>query len=197
MRAYPYTKAHIGRGVESFNQLHALRKKSATDRRKWWEDLKRLQEVSLLCFVSFTNNKTYLLFLTVSEKRTDPNASYSLSSHNRISTTVTKFVTHNQRDLELLIQLRCQDTRGALIEFPEQALSSLYHSECFLYFRIAKIVLLPLSGIFLFSSKLLINVTDELVPFAEAVLAGLAPGSISVSLSALFLTTSIQRWAQV
>jgi hypothetical protein len=81
----------------SFNQLHTLRKKSATDRRKWWEDLKRLQEGSLLCFVSFTNNKSYLLFLTVSEKRTDPNASYSLSSHDHTSTIVTKFATHNQR----------------------------------------------------------------------------------------------------
>jgi hypothetical protein len=84
-----------------------------------------------------------------------------------------------------------------LTEFPEQALPSLYHSECFLYFRIAKIVLLPSSGIFSFFSKLLINMTDELVPFAEVVSAGLASGNISVSLSALFLTTSIQRWAQV
>jgi hypothetical protein len=128
MRAYPYTKAHIGyvsfnrnRGVEahvSFNQLHALRKKSAPDRRKWWEDSKRLEEGSLLCFVSFINNKSSLLFLTVSEKCTDPKASYSLSSHDHISTIVTKLATRNQVDLELLIQLSCQDTRGALIEFP-------------------------------------------------------------------------------
>ena len=128
MRAYPYSKAHIGyisfnrhRGIEahvSFNQLHALRNKSASDRRKWWEESKRLEEGSLLCFVSFINNKSTLLFLTVSEKRTDPEASYSLSSHDHISTTVTKLATRNQRDLELLIQLSCQDTRGALIEFP-------------------------------------------------------------------------------
>jgi hypothetical protein len=46
MRAYPYANAHIAyvlyrnRGIEglvSFNQLQPLRKKSASDRRKWWE----------------------------------------------------------------------------------------------------------------------------------------------------------------
>ncbi len=128
MRAYLYTKAHISyvsfnrnRGVEahiSFNQLHALRKKAAPDRRKWWEDSKRLEEGSLLCFISFTNNKSSLLFLTVSEKFTDPKSSYSLYSHNHIATIVTKLATRNQEDLEMLIQLSCQNKRGALIEFP-------------------------------------------------------------------------------
>jgi hypothetical protein len=56
MRAYPYPKAHISyvsfnqkKGIEahvSFNQLPALRKKSASDRRKWWEDSKRLEKGS-------------------------------------------------------------------------------------------------------------------------------------------------------
>ncbi|KFY97455.1 hypothetical protein V500_02048 [Pseudogymnoascus sp. VKM F-4518 (FW-2643)] len=128
IRAYPYTKAYISyvffkrnRGIEahvSFSQPHALRKKSATDRRKWWEDSKRLEEGSLLCFVSFLNNKSSLLFLTVSEKCTDPKASHSLSSQDHISTIVTKLATRNQGDLELLIQLSCQSTQGALIEFP-------------------------------------------------------------------------------
>lgn len=108
MRAYPYTKAHIGyvsfnrsRGIEariSFNQLQTLKKKSASDRRKWWEDSKRLEEGSLLCFVSFVNNKCSLLFLTVSEKCTDNKASYSLSSHEHMSTIFTKLATRNQSD---------------------------------------------------------------------------------------------------
>ncbi|KAM3067153.1 hypothetical protein ACMFMG_011707 [Clarireedia jacksonii] len=108
MRAYPYTRAHIGsvffnqnRGIEahvSFNQLYTLRKKSASDRRKWWEDSKRLEKVN--------------------EKCTDPKAPYSLSSHDHMSTVVTKLASRNQGDLELLIQLSCQDTQEALIEFP-------------------------------------------------------------------------------
>ena len=128
MRAYHYANAHIAyvsfnrnRGVEahvSFNQLHALRKKSASDRRNWWEDTKRLEEGSLLCFISLMNNKSSLLFLTVSEKCTNPKTSYSLSSHNHISTIVTKLTTCNQGDLDLLIRLSCQNIGGALIEFP-------------------------------------------------------------------------------
>ena len=128
MRAYPYPRAYISyisfdqkRGVKahmSFNQLPALRKKSASERRKWWEDSKRLEEGALLCFVSFINNQSSLLFLIVSEKGTDPRAPYSLSSHDHTSTIVTKLATRNQADLELLTRLSCQNTRGALIEFP-------------------------------------------------------------------------------
>lgn len=70
----------------------------------------------MLCL--FINNKSSLLFLTVSDKCTDPKASHSLSSHDHISTIVTKLATRNQSDLENLIQLSCQGTRGALIEFP-------------------------------------------------------------------------------
>ena len=134
MRAYPYPKAHISyvsfnqkKGIEahvSFSQLPALRKKSASDRRKWWEDVKRLEEGVLLCFVSVIGNKVSLLFLTVSQKNTDPKSPYSLSSHDHISTILTKPATRNQSDLELLIQLSCQSTGGALIEFPGVILST-------------------------------------------------------------------------
>jgi len=137
MRAYPYPKAHISyvsfnqkRGVEahvSFNQLPALRKKSASDRCKWWEDSNRLEEGALLCFVSIIDNKSSLLFLTVSEKGTNPKAPYNLSSHEHISTILTKPATRNQADLELLIRLSCQSTGGrggALIEFPGVILST-------------------------------------------------------------------------
>jgi hypothetical protein len=128
MRAYPYVKAHISyiafdqrRGLEaqiSFNQLPALRQKPASERRKWWEESKRLEEGVLLCFVSLIDNKSSLLFFTVSEKRTDPKMDYSLSSHERFSTIVTKLATRNQSDMELMTQLSCRNVQGALIEFP-------------------------------------------------------------------------------
>ncbi|KAH8600108.1 hypothetical protein B0O99DRAFT_503550 [Bisporella sp. PMI_857] len=94
IRAYIYPKAHISylsfnqrRGLEahvSFHQLPALRKKSASDRRKG----------------------------------TDPKLDYSLSSHEHISTIVTKLATRSQSDLELLAQLSRQSIHGALIELP-------------------------------------------------------------------------------
>jgi hypothetical protein len=128
MRAYPYVKAHISyiafdqrRGLEaqvSFNQLPALWKKPASERRKWWEESKRLEEGVLLCFISLIDNKSSLLFFTVSEKRTDPKTDYSLSSHEHYSTIVAKLATRNQVDMELMTQLSCRNVRGALIEFP-------------------------------------------------------------------------------
>jgi hypothetical protein len=128
MRAYPYVKAHISyiafdqrRGLEaqvSFNQLPALRQRPASERRKWWEESKRLEEGVLLCFVSLIDNKSSLLFFTVSEKRTDPKIDYSLSSHERSSTIVTKLATRNQADMELMTELSCRNVQGALIEFP-------------------------------------------------------------------------------
>lgn len=128
MRAYPYAKAHVRyisfdqrRGLEariSFDQLSTLRKKPTSERRKWWEESKRLEEGVLLCFVSVIDNKSSLLFFTVSEKCTDPKKDYSLSSHEHNSTIVTKLATRNQVDMELMTQLSCQNVRGALIEFP-------------------------------------------------------------------------------
>jgi hypothetical protein len=134
MRAYPYAKAHVRyisfdqrRGLEariSFDQLSALRKKPASERRKWWEESKRLEEGVLLCFVSVIGNKSSLLFFTVSEKCIDPKKDYSLSSHEHNSTIVTKLATRNQVDMELMIQLSCQNVRGALIEFPGVVLAT-------------------------------------------------------------------------
>jgi hypothetical protein len=58
------------------------------------------------------------MFLTVSEKLTDPKIAHSLSSHDHISTIVTKLATRDQLDLEHLFQLSRQKIRGALFEFP-------------------------------------------------------------------------------
>jgi hypothetical protein len=78
-----------------FNQLRTLWKKPASERRKWWEESKRLEEGVLLCFISLINNKSLLLFFTVSEKHTDPKTDYSLSSYEHYSTIVTKLATWN------------------------------------------------------------------------------------------------------
>ena len=128
MRAYTYLNAHIGhvsfdhrRGLQphiSFTQHHTLRKKSALERRRWWEESKRLEEGVLLCFVSVVDGESSLLFLTVSEKCTDPRREHSLSSSDHLSTIVTKLTVGNQRDLELMIHLSCQKTDGVLVEFP-------------------------------------------------------------------------------
>jgi hypothetical protein len=58
------------------------------------------------------------LFFTVSDKCTDTKKKFSLSSDAQQSTIAAKLATWNQNDMELLIRLSCENTRGALIEFP-------------------------------------------------------------------------------
>lgn len=128
MRAYAYPNAHIRyvtfkqkEGIEaqvSFSQLPVLRGKSASNRCKWWEDSKRLEEGILLCFVSIISGGPSILFLTVSKKDTDPNAAFNLGSHEFISTINTKLATRNQANFGLLTELSCRGINGILIEFP-------------------------------------------------------------------------------
>jgi hypothetical protein len=134
IRAYPNPKAHITyitfdqrRGLEAqiaFPQPHLLRKRSQTERCKWWQESKRLEEGTLLCFLFADDSRTSLLFFTVSEKRTDVKKEYSLSSHNYQATILTKLATRDQRDLELMTRLSCKDTHGILIELPAVVLAT-------------------------------------------------------------------------
>lgn len=134
IRAYLNPKAHITyttfdqrRGLEAqiaFPQPPTLRKKSASERCKWWQESKRLEEGTLLCFVSVNDARTSLLFLTVSEKCTDVKKNHTLSSDNYQATILTKLATQDQPDLELMIRLSYQNTHGILIELPGVVLAT-------------------------------------------------------------------------
>lgn len=127
-RAYVNTQAHIRyvsferrRGLEvqiSFLQPFALRKKSSGERRKWWEETKRLEEGILLVFLYIHDAKSSPLFFTVSQKNTDVNKDFGLSSNATQATITAKLATRHQSDLEKLIQLSSSNTRGILVEFP-------------------------------------------------------------------------------
>ena len=127
-RAYVNPQSHIRyvsfdrrRGLEaqiSFLQPPSLRKKSSNERRKWWEETKRLEEGILAVFLSVHDAKSSLLFFTISQKSTDVNQDFGLSSNSHLATITAKLATRNQSDLEKLIQLSCSNTRGILVEFP-------------------------------------------------------------------------------
>jgi hypothetical protein len=134
IRAYLNPKAHIRyitfnqrRGLEaqiSFPQPLPLRKKSASERCRWWQESKRLEEGTLLCFLCADDSRTSLLFFTVSEKCTDVKKDYSLGSENYQATILTKLATQNQLDLELMTRLSYQNTHGILIELPGVVLAT-------------------------------------------------------------------------
>lgn len=132
VRAYVNPQASVAyvsferrRGLEvqiSFLQPSSIRKKSATEKRRWWEETKRLEEGILLVFLfvgdDTDNPKASLLFLTVSQKCTDTSKDFGLSSRTQLATITAKLATQNQSDLEKLIRLSSSKTQGILIEFP-------------------------------------------------------------------------------
>ncbi|KAI9752215.1 MAG: hypothetical protein M4579_005718 [Chaenotheca gracillima] len=128
VRAHTYPKAHVRyvsidnrRGLEaqiSFLQPPQTRKKSAADRRIWWEESKRLDEGVLLCLLSFDGSKASLLLLTVSKKSVEIKDDAGLSSDIHQATITAKLATRLQPDLEDLVQLSCQKTQCLLVEFP-------------------------------------------------------------------------------
>ena len=132
IRAYVNLQASIAyvsferrRGLEvqiSFLQPFSIRKKSATEKRRWWEETKRLEEGILLVYLFLgddtDNPKTSLLFLTVSQKCTDASKNFGLSSKTQLATITAKLATQNQSELEKLIRLSSSKTQGILIEFP-------------------------------------------------------------------------------
>ena len=128
IRAYTYPKASLSstsfdqrRGLEaqiSFLQPPVLRKKSTSERRKWWEDSKRLDEGILLCLLFADDAKASLLFFTVSEKCIDTRISHGLTFDKNQATITAKLATHLEADLERLTRLSCQRQRGLLVEFP-------------------------------------------------------------------------------
>ena len=128
IRAYPNPRAHIryvsfdrGRGLEvqiSFAQPVALRKKSAAERSKWWQDSKRLEEGVLLCLLFAEDAKSSLLFFTVSEKCIDTRKEDGLTYHQYQATVKAKLATRCQNDFEKMTRLSCQNKSGLLVEFP-------------------------------------------------------------------------------
>lgn len=128
IRAYTYPKANLRyisfdhrRGLEaqiSFLQPPALRKKSNSERQKWWGDSKRLEEGVLLCLLSLDNAKVSPLFFTVSEKSIATLNDHGLASDKNQATITAKLATHLETDLELMTRLSCQKQRGLLLEFP-------------------------------------------------------------------------------
>lgn len=102
----------------SFPQPFLLRKKTAPERRKWWEESRRMEEGILLCLLHIENAKCSLLFFTVSEKVIDQRKEHGLSFDKHRATITARLASKSQHDLEMLSRLSYQHTHGVLIEFP-------------------------------------------------------------------------------
>lgn len=130
IRAHAYNGASVGfleftknRGLEvqiSFLQSHHLRGKSSSERQKWWEESGRLEEGSLLCFLSFDGSSSSLLFLTISQRKTRSNELHGLATRGRHATITAKLASgHDETQWESLVKMSFpRETRNFFIEFP-------------------------------------------------------------------------------
>jgi hypothetical protein len=134
LQAYSYSGARVSylsfdkkRGLEaqlSFLQPYQTLKKKTAERRKWWEDTKRLGEGSLLCLVTFEDAKSSLLFFTISHKVTDAKDSYGLASEKSgdYATITAKLISHGDmeplKQLLLLSLAQKKSQTKLIIEFP-------------------------------------------------------------------------------
>jgi hypothetical protein len=128
MRLHTYPNAFVSyvsfdgrRGLEaqiSFSQITSICSKSAFEKRKWWEESRRLSEGVLLSFITVNESGPSYLFLKVSERCTDTKRDRSLVKDNNQATIVAQLTTDDIIDTKLLISLSYQKTRGVLVEFP-------------------------------------------------------------------------------
>ena len=128
VRAHCYTNTQVNfvtfdtrRGLQAqitFPQPPGARKRSDSERRTWWEESRRLEEGSLLSYIFTQDTTIQHLFLTVTQKSTNPGQQYSLADRDFVATITIKLTPQDHRSLETLISASCGNVQGVLLEFP-------------------------------------------------------------------------------
>ncbi|KIW10743.1 hypothetical protein PV08_10042 [Exophiala spinifera] len=119
-RANQYAGAYISyisfdnrRALEmhlTFTQPGAVRSKSASERRKWWEESRRLIEGVLLSFISFQHDEVHHLFFIVTQKNTDTGKDHGLSKKDYQGTITVKLASQDQIEVESALRLSTDRT---------------------------------------------------------------------------------------
>ncbi|KAB2101546.1 hypothetical protein AG0111_0g10456 [Alternaria gaisen] len=129
MRANQYTNARVSyvtldkrKGLQAqmeFLQPATVRKKNAGQKVKWWEESRRFDDGSLLSFIWIQENVVQHIFLTVSDKTTDPKKEYGLTHNHQMAYVTTSLVTQDRATVKMLMRANIGVTRGLLLEFPK------------------------------------------------------------------------------
>ncbi|KAH6893145.1 hypothetical protein B0T10DRAFT_436979, partial [Thelonectria olida] len=130
-RAHLYMRSYIQRifinpkneleAVVSFSAPSQLRNMSRFEKCQWWQASARLEEGTLVCFLSSKGDQQSLLFLQVTVKsasmdKKDENKS-NLVSEKFPPTITVKLATCVQHELNLLGQLYRDKAQGVLVDF--------------------------------------------------------------------------------
>ncbi|KAH9881756.1 hypothetical protein J1614_000927 [Plenodomus biglobosus] len=102
----------------SFPQPHLTHKGIAVDKRKYWEESRRLEEGVLLSFIWVHNSVVEHLFFTVAERNTDTRKENNLTHSDRVATITIKLTNQARAAVEALLDLSRRRICGVLLEFP-------------------------------------------------------------------------------
>ncbi|KAF1984925.1 NFX1-type zinc finger-containing protein 1 [Aulographum hederae CBS 113979] len=127
-RSYTYSNAAVSYlvldnrgGLQariSFLQHRTARQGAIADRRKWWEESRRLEEGVLLSFIWIQDSVVQHLFFTVAERNTDARDAHSLTNSPKTATITVKLTTQDQPVVETLLDISRRRAPGVLLEFP-------------------------------------------------------------------------------
>lgn len=128
LRANRYPTAVIGfisfsgrRGLEadvSFSQPPGLKGKTVAERRRWWEDSRRLAEGVLVSFMAIHQDRAQHLFLIISNRSVDESKNTGLTKSSSRATVTLRLTSHTQAHIEMLVGLSSSRAHGVLVEFP-------------------------------------------------------------------------------
>lgn len=105
----------------SFSTPPQLRKKSSKEQCKWWQDSSRLEEGSLVCFLTSQGTHRRLIFLEVTVKNASKDRAHqnksSLASDRFPPSITVKLAACLQEELIFLVQVYSEKLTGILVEF--------------------------------------------------------------------------------
>jgi hypothetical protein len=110
--------------VMSFQPPTNMLNKTSAQQKVWWKASPRLGQGTLVCFVSPTPGHTSLLFLQVTNKRTDQeprddddDGRSNVTPLQGLPSVTVKLANHNRDDLCLLAKLYTTNATGVLVDF--------------------------------------------------------------------------------
>ncbi|KAE9969426.1 hypothetical protein EG328_006874 [Venturia inaequalis] len=112
-----WTKKHGLEAQIRFQPPADVRRKTTSQRRRWWNATKRLEKGVLLCLITFCDGKGTPMFFTVSEKNTDSQIGDSLIAENGPVISAKLTATTTVQDL-MALAVSFQRANGLLVEFP-------------------------------------------------------------------------------
>ncbi|KAF7716581.1 Zinc finger C3H1-type domain-containing protein [Penicillium ucsense] len=107
--------------IVSFQKPAQIRRRTSSEQSKWWQDSNRLEEGSLICFLSCQKNHKRLIFLEVTLKSTGQDQKEmhksSLVSDRYPPSVTVKLAACRKDDLILLTELYREGYTGIVVEF--------------------------------------------------------------------------------